>query len=85
MPKIEEMYAFVMDDEEPDDEGIIGMNAGPLLLPLVGADMDRVNSLKDAAQTISNVAGKPVKILKFEKRSQIGVIEPQLGTGRIAS
>ncbi len=25
MPRIEEMYAFVAEDSDPDDEGIVGM------------------------------------------------------------
>ena len=41
MPRIEEMYAFIVEDSGPDDEGVIGIQTEPgtdgkrLWLPLV--------------------------------------------------
>ncbi|GAH83034.1 unnamed protein product, partial [marine sediment metagenome] len=49
MPRIEEMYAFVAEDTGPDDEGVVGVNTGCGWMPLVGADMARVESLKPIA------------------------------------
>lgn len=46
MPRIEEMYAFVAEDSGPDDEGVVGMATKSGWMPLVGADMARVESLK---------------------------------------
>lgn len=79
MPRIETMYAFIAEDTSPDDEGIIGMNTGTGWMPLVGADMERVESLKPIAQSISRQTGKRVKILQFETRREIGVIKPEGG------
>ncbi|GAI80255.1 unnamed protein product [marine sediment metagenome] len=43
MPRIEEMYAFIVEDSGPDDEGVIGIQTEPgtdgkrLWLPLVAS------------------------------------------------
>lgn len=79
MPRIEMMYAFITEDKGPDDEGIVGMNTGTGWMPLVGADMKRVESLKPIAQSISRQTGKRIKILQFETRKELGVIKPEGG------
>jgi hypothetical protein len=71
MPKITEMYAFVMEDSGPDDEGVMAMQLGDFWYPLVGADMDRVNVLKPHADDLARREGKPYKILKFSRREDI--------------
>ena len=74
MPRIEEMYAFVTEDSGPDDEGVIGMNTGSRWLPMVGADMARVESLKPIAEAIAAKTGKKVKILRFSHREDLGSV-----------
>ena len=80
MPRIEELYAFVCEDTGPDDEGVIGIQTGPgddgqrLWLPLVGADMARVNSLRPIAQGIGRQIGKKVTLAHFDNRQDIEVI-----------
>jgi hypothetical protein len=76
MPKIETMYAFITEDKSPDDEGIIGIDTPLGWMPLVGGDMKRVESLRPIAVNIAKQLGKRVKILQFETRKEIGVIEP---------
>ena len=72
MPRIEEMYAFVAEDSGPDDEGVVAMSVGNVMLPLVGADMARVESLKPVARSISAQTGKKVKLLRFTQREDLG-------------
>jgi len=74
MPQITEMYAFVAEDSGPDDEGIVGMNTKLGWMPLVGADMARVESLKPIAKGIANATGKKIKLLHFIKREVIEFI-----------
>lgn len=76
MPKIETMYAFVAEDTSPDDEGIIGIDTPLGWMPLVGGDMELVESLKPHAMNIARQLGKRVKLLQFETRKEIEVIEP---------
>ena len=80
MPRIEEMYAFVVEDTGPDDEGVIGIQSPPgddgrtLWLPLVGADMARVESLRPIAQGIGHQLGKKVTLVHFSNREDLEVI-----------
>ncbi|MBA7593461.1 hypothetical protein ES703_00381 [subsurface metagenome] len=80
MPRIEEMYAFIVEDSGPGDEGVIGIQTGPgadgqrLWLPLVGADMARVNSLRPIAQGIGRQIGKKVTLVHFSNRQDLEVI-----------
>jgi len=76
MPKIEEMYAFVIEDTGPDDEGVVGMGTKMGWMPLVGADMARVESLKPLASVAARASGKKVKLLHFGCRRLVEVIEP---------
>lgn len=80
MPRIEQMYAFIVEDSGPDDEGVIGIQTEPgadgqrLWLPLVGADMTRVNSLRPIAQGIGRKLGKKVTLVHFSNRKDVEVI-----------
>lgn len=70
--KINEMYAFVSVDPEDDTEGIIAMKtAGGYWLPLVGADMNRVDSLRAKALELGDLSGREVKLLKFSAREEL--------------
>jgi len=81
MPRIEEMYAFIAEDTEPDDEGIIGMRTGPdddgryIWVPLVGADMARVDSLRPIALGIGRQSGKKIKLARFSNRQDLETIQ----------
>ena len=75
MPRIEQMYAFVAEDSGPDDEGVVGFMANTGWMPMVGADMARVESLKPIAQHIVSTTGKKIKLLRFTNREEMGLIE----------
>lgn len=75
MPKIDGMFAFVMEDSGPEDEGVIGMETPRGYLPLVGADMKRVDALRPIAQGIAAQVGKPVKLIHFTRREELEVIK----------
>lgn len=74
MPKIETIFAFVAEDSGPDDEGIIGIKTGLWWMPLVGADMARVESLRPFARNVARTTGKKVKLLHFTNREEVEVI-----------
>lgn len=64
MLKITEMYAFVATDDH-GDEGVMAACVDNTWIPLVGADMARVNSLIPLADEISKNTNTPYKILYF--------------------
>lgn len=84
MPRIDEMFAFVAWDTGPNDEGVTAF-CGPdgVWRPMVGADMTRVAALREHAQAIANVTGKPIRLLRFSTRSEVEVIAPQAAKGAI--
>ena len=72
MPKITEMFAFVVADKDVNDEGVMAMTLPHgLVAPLVGADMTRIDSLRQHAELISHITGKPYKILHFRLIGEI--------------
>ena len=74
MPRIEEMYAFVAEESGPGDEGVVAMNTEFGWMPMVGADMARVASLRPIALGIAKSSGKRIKLLHFTKREELEVI-----------
>lgn len=75
MPRIEEMFAFVVEDKGPDDEGIVGMILPGSVAPMVGTDMARVESLKPIARNIAKQLGKQIKLIRFSVREELETIE----------
>lgn len=74
--KIERMYAFVAIDEH-GDEGIPAFSHGPMMLPMVGADMTRIESMRTMAQNIANTTGQSMRLVIFEKREELDWITPR--------
>lgn len=75
--KITEMYAFVV-VEADGGEGVPAFAApNGLMMPLMGADLERIDDLTPVAQGIANATGRPMKILKFTGMEQIGHVTPK--------
>ncbi|GAJ00133.1 unnamed protein product [marine sediment metagenome] len=73
MPRIDKMFAFIAENNG-NDEGVIGAVTPQGWMPLVGADMARVESLRPIAQRVARVTGKPVKLVVFNTRRELEVI-----------
>lgn len=71
MPKtIDAVYAWVC--TEPDGgEGIPAVTIGGITLPLVGADMDRMKSLRSFAETARQASGLPMRLVRFGRREDL--------------
>lgn len=73
--RIEQMYAFiVLDDDNTEGIPAFATPSGPM--PMVGADMKRVDDLRPIAETIARDMGKKVTLCRFEVRTEIEVFEP---------
>jgi len=77
MPKIETIYAFISTEKGPNDEGIVAMKVGDTWMPLVGADMKRVDSLRPIAKQIAVVTKKRIVLAKFTVRQDMEEINPR--------
>lgn len=72
--RIERLFAWVSID--PDGgEGVMAVNmmiAGrPTLVPLVGADMDRVESYREIAEMVARKTGLPARLIEFGSRQEV--------------
>jgi len=68
---IDQMYAFVCDDFAAGMEGVVGANIMGTMMPLVGADMTRIEQLKPIAAQIAKATGKKIKLVTFTVRSEL--------------
>lgn len=71
------MFCFVIADKSPDDEGIPAIHSSLGPMPLIGADLRRVDSLMPHAQSIADMTGQTIRVYKFTHKEQIGEINPQ--------
>lgn len=77
MPKITELYAYVVADKDEDDEGVPGFSSGGWLLPMMGADRERAESLRFIAEKMSNDSGKTIKLVRSTALEVVETIEPR--------
>jgi len=73
--KITELYAYIAENEE--GEGVCGFWDADMdvFLPMVGADVARVKSIRDKAKIISRETGKKITLCRFSMREEIEVID----------
>jgi hypothetical protein len=68
--KIEAIYAWVA--EEPDGgEGVCGAQLGSFSMPLLGADMERIASLRPYAEMARAASGYPVRLVRYAHRENL--------------
>lgn len=80
MPKIEVMYAYIGHEKgDPEDEGVTAFLFSVMSqwMPMVGADEERMRSLRSMAQKIANTSGQRIKLVKFSVRTDLETIEPK--------
>lgn len=77
MPRITELYAYVMADTDEDDEGVPAFEGpGGVFMPMMGADMERANQLRELAQDFADSAGKPIKLIRSTAIEVVETLEP---------
>ena len=79
MPRVEQLYAWVMTDTGPDDEGVPAF-LGPdgAWMPMMGADLERAESLGGIVQEMANAQGKSIKLIRSTGVEVVEVIEPEV-------
>lgn len=74
--KITEVWAWIC-TEADGGEGIPAMSApGGMVLPLIGADAERLISLRPAALDVAQGLGLPIKLVRFHQMEVIETLEP---------
>ncbi len=76
MPKISELWAWVSFDKNSDDEGVVAVRMpNGEVMPAIGADKDRIESLRPYVLTAVIVLGKPAKLVHFTKVDETEIIQ----------
>lgn len=82
MKRIDELFCFAVVVD--GIEGVPAMPKGAWLLPLMGADAARIESLRPIAQAIANAKREPVRLLRFSGREELALLTPDASAARIA-
>ena len=80
--RIDALYAWVV--QEPDgDEGVCSATmqylGREMMMPLVGADIDRVKSLRQHARATRMMTGCPVRLVRFSMREDLEELPAEPG------
>lgn len=74
--RIDQMYAFVVVDAD-GTEGVVGFRTGEdSWMPMVGADLERVEQLRPIAQNLATMMRKEIKVVLFDNRTDTETIRP---------
>ncbi len=77
MPRIIELWAYVVSDADPDDEGVPAWLAPDgFWHPLMGADSERAGSLREQAEELAKAHGKPIRLVRSLGLETVEVIQP---------
>jgi hypothetical protein len=71
--RIDQIFAFICVDDD-GTEGIPAISTPIGVMPLVGADEARIESLRKYAEQISRDMGKKVTLVKFTNRIEMEVL-----------
>lgn len=74
--EIDEIWAWVMLDDEDGNEGIPAFRSGGVLYPMVGADGDRAMQLREMAQGFADLARAPITLRRFSRMEILETLEP---------
>ncbi len=75
--RIDEMFAFIQLDPLDNTEGVIAFLSADGWMPMVGADMARVEKLRPMAQEVADATGRPVQLVKFSTREELEMLRPE--------
>ena len=73
---IKRLYAFVAVDPENGDEGVMAFQppGTPIMLPMIGADLDRVRDLIPIADEMEKQTGTPYTVKYFDEVASESVL-----------
>jgi hypothetical protein len=74
--RIEEIFAFTVVDTD-GTEGVPAFQSGHHILPMMGADRARIESLRPMAQQWADANGMPITLVKFTTREEVEVLRPE--------
>lgn len=75
---IHTVYAYVVVHDSGDEAipalTLPGPDGGVVMMPLIGADLERMTNLRRYALEVSKASGKPIKLARFTQREDMETI-----------
>jgi hypothetical protein len=72
---IQELWAWVAVDKDDGCEGVVAYRIGDYWVPLMGADRERMESMRDLAVAASRHSQQTIRLLRFTTRTDVETIE----------
>ena len=74
--RIDEMWAWTTIDPADSTEGVLGLHSPDGWIPMVGADRNRMESLRTYVQALVDLQGFTATMVRFTQREEMERIEP---------
>jgi hypothetical protein len=65
--KIERLYAWIA-EEADGGEGLCSVQMGEMQMPMIGADRERIESLRPYAEQVARLSGRPIRLIEYGSR-----------------
>lgn len=75
--RIDEMWAWTTIDPADQTEGVLGLHSPDGWIPMVGADRERMESLRAYVQALVEAQGFTATMVRFTQREEMDRIEPE--------
>lgn len=69
--RVDELWAFLATDPTDNTEGIISVQTNQGHMPLVGADLARMESLRPLARDVGDRTGAQITLARFTVRTDL--------------
>lgn len=73
--RIQHLWAYLAIHGD-GDEGVMGLSAGGLMLPMIAADQTRLRQLEPEAKRLVALGGIPAVLAQFGSRTDLERIDP---------
>lgn len=74
--RIEQMYAYIALDPTDNTEGVVGQVTEHGMIPMVGADAKRIESLRPFVEDLVRATGQKITLVRFEVRTEVEEFNP---------
>lgn len=81
MRLIDSVWMAIAEDAEDDTEGVCGVMINTQWYPLIAADPERLEFIRQKAQDVAVSSGKRVKIIRLTTREEVEMFDGR-GHGR---
>jgi len=75
MKQIDSVWLAVAEHPDEDIEGICAVQIGDEWMPLIAADPERLEFIREKAAAVAAISGKRVKIIRLTQREEVEMFD----------